>query len=131
MSVESKPESMAYRRLKYGFFNFGFLLALYHAIVNGSEWAENISVFYCMTVSMMACVLLSKDVHAQVVKQVRGKGICFPKWLNGVIDMIATAAMASAGWYWCAVFYLLHFLLLKSVVDEAYATSPEPTEAAR
>ncbi|WP_019919074.1 hypothetical protein [Methyloversatilis discipulorum] len=125
MSNEHKPESMAYRRLKYGFFNGGFLLALYHAIANGSQWAENISVFYCMAVSLLTLVVLHKDIHSASVEAVRGRGMPCPKWMNAAIDMTAIVAMASAGWYWCAALYLVHFLLLKSVSDAAEKPGPE------
>lgn len=125
MSNERKPESMAYRRLKYGFFNGGFLLALYHAIANGSQWAENISVFYCMTASLLTLTVLHKDIHSAAVKAVRGEGMACPRWMNAAIDMTAIIAMASAGWYWCAALYLVHFLLLKSVSDAAEKPGPE------
>lgn len=119
MSTEHKSESMAYRRLKYIVANFGFLAALYQAIVNGSEWAENISVFMCVAMSLMTLTLLHKDVHGAAVAAVRSDRLACPRWLNAAIDMTAIVAMASAGWYWCAGLYLVHCLLLKSVTDAA------------
>lgn len=125
MSNEHKPESMAYRRLKYGFFNGGFLLALYHAIANGSQWAENISVFYCVVSSLMTLVLLHPKLHPAAVEAVRDGGLPFPKWVNAFIDMAAMVAMAAAGWYWCTTLYLVHCLILKSVTDAAEKPGPE------
>ncbi len=131
MSNEHKPESMASRRLKYGFFNGGFLFALYHAIANGSQWAENISVFYCMTVSLLTLLVLHKKIHSACVEAVRASGAACPMWMNAAIDMTAIVAMASAGWYWCAALYLLHALLQKSVTDEAEKPDPETVEGTR
>lgn len=119
MSTEHKSESMAYRRLKYFILNLAFLAALYQAIVNGRDWAENISVFYCVVVSLLTFSLLIDDVRSAAVEKVRREGTACPKWMNGVIDMAAIIAIASAGWYWCATLFLAQLLLVTGVVEEA------------
>lgn len=110
------------RLARYFFFNWLFSVALWLAIVDRMEGAQNVIAFW----TWLGFVASLAAFNGDFAKSMAEKGRVVPLWLDGSFDIVVVAVMAWNGWWWTAIAYTLCALF----INHGYTEGQKKLDAA-
>lgn len=120
------------KTLKWFVVNAMFAVLAYYALYEELVWAEDLLLFsiWAFTIVAMLMVIAVGSKTAKKRNEERSKGEypkeSIPHWADATYDFALIAVLASQGWTFCAVLWLIQMVCVASV----YQTEKEDKKEA-
>lgn len=114
--------------LRYCLINGLFAAAVYFGVIVGIEGVQNIVKFITWASFIMA-LLIWAAVNADSVILTKMKGKSVPLWVDSTFDIGITLVLVYAGWIGYAVLYLIHSIIMHSIMHNVDIAKANATEA--